>query len=173
MTMREDYEKRLQAQLADWKVELDKLWAKSKDAKADAAKEYHRQIDKLKAQRETMEKDLAKMRKAGEDFLEGPARRQRAGLEVDGGSGQRRLGALPLGRPDRPTPLTLSLSPASGARGPLARSQRGLLRGLALGRGELLRPEHRGEELQGLHLAEHAPLLAQGSAAWQADRARG
>jgi predicted nucleic acid-binding Zn-ribbon protein len=66
MTMREDYEKRLQAQLADWKVELDKLWAKTKDAQADAAKEMHRQIDKLKAQRETLEKDLAKMRKAGE-----------------------------------------------------------------------------------------------------------
>jgi hypothetical protein len=67
MTMREDYEKRLQAQLADWKVEIDRLWDKSKGAQADAAKEMHRQIDKLKAQRETMEKDLAKMRKAGEE----------------------------------------------------------------------------------------------------------
>jgi hypothetical protein len=67
MTMREDYEKRLQAQLADWKLELDRLWAKAKDAQADVAKETHRQIDKLKAQRETLEKDLAKMRKAGEE----------------------------------------------------------------------------------------------------------
>jgi len=67
MTTREDYEKRLQAQLADWKVELDRLWAKAKDAQADAAKEVHRQIDKLKDQRESMEKDLAKMRKASED----------------------------------------------------------------------------------------------------------
>lgn len=67
MTMREDYEKRLQTQLADWKVELDRLWGKAKDAQSDAAKEYHRQIDKLKAQRESMEKDLAKMRKASEE----------------------------------------------------------------------------------------------------------
>ena len=66
MTMREDYERRLQAQLADWKVELDKLWAQAKGAQAGAAKEYQRQIDRLKAQREAMEKDLAKMRKASE-----------------------------------------------------------------------------------------------------------
>ena len=37
MTMREDYERRLQAQLAEWKVELDRLWAKAKEAQADAA----------------------------------------------------------------------------------------------------------------------------------------
>jgi predicted nucleic acid-binding Zn-ribbon protein len=65
--MKEDYERRLQTQLADWKVELDRLWAKAKDAQSDAAKEMHRQIDKLKGQRETLEKDLAKMRKAGEE----------------------------------------------------------------------------------------------------------
>jgi hypothetical protein len=67
MTMREDYERRLQAQLADWKVELDRLWAKAKDAGTEAAGESRRQFDKLKAQREALEADLAKMRKAGEE----------------------------------------------------------------------------------------------------------
>jgi Zn-dependent M32 family carboxypeptidase len=70
MTMREAYEKKLQAQLDEWAAEIKKLKAKADKAGADAKLEYHKQIEDLRALQERAKAKFAALKETGDDAWE-------------------------------------------------------------------------------------------------------
>ncbi|GGO79051.1 hypothetical protein GCM10011348_12390 [Marinobacterium nitratireducens] len=64
MSMKDDYIKRLQAQLDVWDAEIQKLKAQAEVAKADARLEYHKQLEELKKQRQQAQQRLTELREA-------------------------------------------------------------------------------------------------------------
>jgi hypothetical protein len=70
MTMRETYEKKLQAQLDEWTQEIKKLKAKADKAGAEAKLEYHKQIKELHALQEKAKAKYAELKEAGDDAWE-------------------------------------------------------------------------------------------------------
>jgi autotransporter translocation and assembly factor TamB len=70
MTMKEAYEKKLEAQLDEWKTEIDKLKAKVEKAEADAQIKYYEQIEDIRAKQKIAQEKLAELKKAGEDASE-------------------------------------------------------------------------------------------------------
>ena len=67
MDIKEAYEQKLQAQLDQWKADIDKLKAKANEADADAKIEYYNQIDKLQAMQETARNKLTELKESGDD----------------------------------------------------------------------------------------------------------
>lgn len=67
MSMREAYENKLESQLSEWKIEIDKLKAKADKAEADAQIKYYKQIESLQAKQKAAGEKLAELKKAGED----------------------------------------------------------------------------------------------------------
>ncbi len=67
MSMKEAYEQKLDAQLAEWKAEIDKLKARAEQADADTRVAYNRQIQDLEAKREATEQRMQELRQASED----------------------------------------------------------------------------------------------------------
>lgn len=70
MTRQEAYEKKIEAQLKEWKTEIDKLKAKVEKAEADTQIKYHEQIEDIKVKQEAARKKLAELKEAGEDASE-------------------------------------------------------------------------------------------------------
>jgi len=70
MTTKESYEKKLQAQLDEWKAEIDKLRARAEGAQADAQIEYERQIEDLQALQESANRRLLELKEAGDEAWE-------------------------------------------------------------------------------------------------------
>ena len=70
MSMKEAYEKKLQAQLDECAAEINKLKAKADKAEADAQIEYYKQIEELKSKQATMNEKLAELKEASEDAWE-------------------------------------------------------------------------------------------------------
>ncbi len=70
MSMKEAYEKKLQAQLDEWSLEIDKLKAKADKADAEAQLEYYKQIEKLRSMQEESNQKLAELKAAGDDAWE-------------------------------------------------------------------------------------------------------
>lgn len=70
MSMKEAYEKKLQAQFDEWGAEIDKLKAKADKAEADAQLEYYKEIEELRTKQEIASKKLAELKEAGEDAWE-------------------------------------------------------------------------------------------------------
>lgn len=70
MSMKEAYEKKLQAQLDEWNAEIDKLKAKADSAEADAQLEYYKQIEDLREQQLAARAKLSELRQSGEDAWE-------------------------------------------------------------------------------------------------------
>jgi len=70
MGIKEAYEQKLQAQLDEWKADIDKLKAKANEADADAQIEYYNQIDKLRAMQEAARNKLAELKTSGDDAWE-------------------------------------------------------------------------------------------------------
>lgn len=70
MNEKQAYEKKIQAQLDEWSVEIDRLKAKAEGLEADAQLEYHKRIDELRAMRETASERLDELRKSGDDSWE-------------------------------------------------------------------------------------------------------
>jgi chromosome segregation ATPase len=64
MDERKLYEQKLQAQLDEWKADLDKLKAKAAGASADAQLEFGRQIAALERKLEVGKKRLSELSKA-------------------------------------------------------------------------------------------------------------
>lgn len=64
------YEKKLQAQLDEWTVEIDRLKAKASGLEADAQLEYNQRIDDLHNMQEAAGERLDELRKAGDDAWE-------------------------------------------------------------------------------------------------------
>ncbi|HMB14579.1 MAG TPA: hypothetical protein VKN37_11255 [Roseovarius sp.] len=61
---KETYQKKLQAQLDQWKAEIDKLQAQSREASADMQAKYHEQIKDLREKRTEMEAEYDKIQAA-------------------------------------------------------------------------------------------------------------
>lgn len=70
MSMKEAYEKKLQAQLDEWNAEIDKLKAKADEAEADAQLEYYKQIEGLRSKQEMARDKLKELKEAAEDAWE-------------------------------------------------------------------------------------------------------
>ena len=70
MSMKEAYEKKLQAQLDEWNTEIDKLKAKADKTEADAQLEYHKQIEELRSMQEAAKSKLAELKEASDDSWE-------------------------------------------------------------------------------------------------------
>lgn len=70
MSMRETYEKKLEAKLDEWSAEIDKLKAKADEAQADVQLEYYKQIEELRSLQATANKKLVVLAKAGDDAWE-------------------------------------------------------------------------------------------------------
>ncbi|WP_339642977.1 coiled coil domain-containing protein [uncultured Porticoccus sp.] len=67
MSMKDAYEKKLQAQLDEWGIEIDKLKAKADKAEAEAQLEYYRQVEELRSMQEESNKKLAELKAASDD----------------------------------------------------------------------------------------------------------
>jgi len=70
MSMKEAYEKKLQAQLDGWSAEIDKLKAKAEAAEADAQLKYYKQIEELRSMQEAANEKLVQLKEAGDDAWE-------------------------------------------------------------------------------------------------------
>ncbi|MGX0878719.1 uncharacterized coiled-coil DUF342 family protein [Roseovarius sp. MBR-154] len=64
---KETYEKKMQAQLDQWKAEIDKLQAQSREASADMQAKYNDQISDLRERRDEMERHYDKIHKASQE----------------------------------------------------------------------------------------------------------
>ena len=67
MSMKETYEKKLQAQLDEWGAEIYKLKAKADKAEADVQLDYYKQIEELRTMQETANEKLAELKEASDD----------------------------------------------------------------------------------------------------------
>ena len=70
MSMKEAYEKKLQAHLDEWSAEINKLKAKADAAEADAQLEYYKEIEALEAKQKEANKKLDELKKSGDDAWE-------------------------------------------------------------------------------------------------------
>lgn len=70
MGTKENYEKKLQAQLDEWAAETDKLKAKAQGASADVKIEYDKQVNELQNKQKAAKEKLAELKKASEDTWE-------------------------------------------------------------------------------------------------------
>lgn len=70
MGMKEAYQKKLQAQLDEWSVEIEKLQAKADKAEADAQLEYYKEIEELRSMQEAARSKLAELKDASDDAWE-------------------------------------------------------------------------------------------------------
>lgn len=70
MNDRELYRKKMQAQLDEWKADLDKLRAKASRASADAQLKLNKQLRELEGKLEKGKATLAELADAGEDAWE-------------------------------------------------------------------------------------------------------
>jgi hypothetical protein len=66
MSMKEAYQQKLEAQLAEWNVAIDKLKAKADKAEAEAQIEYYKQIEDMQVKQEAAREKLTELKEAGE-----------------------------------------------------------------------------------------------------------
>ena len=70
MSMKEAYQKKLQAQLDEWSAEIDKLKAKADSAEGDAQLEYYKKIEELRSIQEAANNKLTELKHASDDAWE-------------------------------------------------------------------------------------------------------
>jgi uncharacterized coiled-coil DUF342 family protein len=70
MSMKEAYEKKVAAQLDEWKSEIDKMKAKADKADAEAKLEYYKQIDGLRSKQKAAQEKLTELKNAGHEAWE-------------------------------------------------------------------------------------------------------
>lgn len=70
MSMKEAYQKKLEAQLDEWSTEIDKLNIKADKAQADAQLEYYKEIEELRAMQEAASSKLTELKEASNDAWE-------------------------------------------------------------------------------------------------------
>ncbi len=66
MGKKEAYEKKIEAQLKEWKIDIDKMKAKADKADAEAKLEYYKQIEDLRTKQEAAQKKLTELKSTGE-----------------------------------------------------------------------------------------------------------
>jgi alpha-beta hydrolase superfamily lysophospholipase len=70
MSMKEAYQKKLQAQSDQWSTDIDKLKAKADKAKADAQLEYYKEIEQLRTMQVAANSKLVELKDASDDAWE-------------------------------------------------------------------------------------------------------
>ena len=70
MSMKEAYEKKLQARLDEWSAEIDKLKAKADKKEANAQLDYHKKIEELESMRDAAKGKLVELKEARDDAVE-------------------------------------------------------------------------------------------------------
>jgi chromosome segregation ATPase len=70
MSMKEQYEQKLEAQLDEWNAEINKIKAKAKGAEADGIIEYEKEIKELNSKQEAAKDKLKELKNASEDAWE-------------------------------------------------------------------------------------------------------
>ncbi|MDF1584473.1 MAG: hypothetical protein RQ733_13375 [Methyloprofundus sp.] len=70
MSVKQAYEKKMQAQLDEWSAEIKKLKAKAEYAEADVEIKYHKQIEELQAMQKAASEKLTNLKDAGDDAWE-------------------------------------------------------------------------------------------------------
>jgi len=70
MGLREEYQKKVEAQIREWDAKAEELKAKAEQAKAEAKIEYLEQIEALKAKSDVIKKNLEELKSSGEDAWE-------------------------------------------------------------------------------------------------------
>ncbi len=70
MSMKEAYQKKMQAKLDEWGTEIDKLKAKADKAEADAQLEYHKEIERFREKQQAAQQKLDELKESGEDAWE-------------------------------------------------------------------------------------------------------
>jgi len=70
MSMKESYQKKLQAQLDEWSADIDKLKAKADKAEADTKLEFHQKVEELKEKRAAANAKLTELKAASDDAWE-------------------------------------------------------------------------------------------------------
>ena len=66
MSDKQAWEKKLEAQLEEWRADIAKMEARSKKAGADAQADYERELKRLRKLRDESEDELKKVRAASE-----------------------------------------------------------------------------------------------------------
>lgn len=70
MSIKKQYEQKLQAQLDQWHAEIDKLKAKANVVAADKELEIYKEIEKIRTMQEAAANKLAKLKDASDDAWE-------------------------------------------------------------------------------------------------------
>jgi seryl-tRNA synthetase len=70
MSIKEQYEKKLQAQLDKWDAEINKLKAKADGAKADGQLEYYKEIEELRTMQKNATDKLTELKNSSDDAWE-------------------------------------------------------------------------------------------------------
>ena len=70
MSMKDAYEKKLEAQLNEWSAEIDKLKAKADAAEADQQLEFYKQVEELRLMQQAANEKLSELKDAGDDAWE-------------------------------------------------------------------------------------------------------
>lgn len=67
METKEAYEKKIEAQLDQWRAEIEELKTRADKAEAEARVEYYQDIEKLQSMQEALRQKLYDFRNAGDD----------------------------------------------------------------------------------------------------------
>ena len=70
MGKKEAYQQKLEAQLDEWKADINKLKARADQADADTQLAYYKQIEELQSKQESAREKLKGLKEAGEDAWE-------------------------------------------------------------------------------------------------------
>ncbi|MFO8239768.1 MAG: hypothetical protein R6T90_02090 [Dissulfuribacterales bacterium] len=70
MDMREAYQRKIEAQLEEWKAEINRMKAKADKADADVQVEYYKQIEDLQSKQKAAQEKLKGLKEAGEGAWE-------------------------------------------------------------------------------------------------------
>jgi hypothetical protein len=66
MNKKQEYQKKLQAQLDEWSADIDKLKAKADKAEADAKLDYQKQVEHLRSMKEDASKKMSELNRASD-----------------------------------------------------------------------------------------------------------
>lgn len=70
MSMKDAYLQKIDAQMEEWKTEIDKMKAKADKADADAKLKYYEQIEELRTKQQAAQEKLRELRNSSEDAWE-------------------------------------------------------------------------------------------------------
>ena len=70
MSVKEAFQKKLQAQLDEWETEINKLKARADKAGAEARLEYYKHVESLQAKHKAAKRKLDEFKETGDDAWE-------------------------------------------------------------------------------------------------------